>query len=217
MCKGKYLESLRDVVVALDLDRVKNVVETALKHGISPIEAIINGLGLGLEIVGEKFEKGEYFLSELIVAAEVAKEGMTLILPHIEQDKSAKKDRVILATVEGDNHDIGKSLVATLLDVSGFEVIDLGVDVSSNKIVEAVRKYAPRILGLSALLTTTMPEMGNVISDLERVGLRNTVKVIVGGSPVTQEFAEKIGADYRAKDAIDGMNKCKEWVSKERG
>jgi len=213
MSECRFLEALRDNLVNLDFEGVKKAAEDAMNVGISPVKAITDGLAAGLTIVGEKFERKEYFLSELVVAAEVMKEGMTVIQPHIKGEGTRAKGKVVLATVQGDNHDIGKSLVATLLRVSGFEVIDLGVDVPTERIIKTVKTGRPRILGLSALLTVTMPEMGNIIRSLKATGLRENVKVIVGGSPVTKEFAEKIGADYRAADAIDGVKKCVEWVS----
>jgi 5-methyltetrahydrofolate--homocysteine methyltransferase len=186
-----------------------------MSAGISPIKAI-NGLTEGLKIVGEKFEKKEYFLSELIVAAEIMKEGMSVIQPHIEGEAQKAKGKIVLATVQGDSHDIGKNLVGAFLRVSGFDVIDLGVDVPTDKIVEAVKVEKPQILGLSALLTVTMPAMGEVIKQLSMAGLRSHVKIIVGGSPVTKEFADKIGADYRAADAVDGANKCIAWISSKK-
>jgi len=212
MSEERFLEVLKDSIVNLDFDGVKEAAEEAMRMGVNPIRAVTEGLAAGLKIVGEKFERKEYFLSELIVGAEVMKEGMNIIQPHINGESTETKGKVVLATVRGDNHDIGKSLVATLLRVSGFEVVDLGVDVPTEAIIEAVKEHRPRILGLSALLTLTMPEMGGVIKELKAAGLRDGVKVIVGGSPVTGEFAEKIGADYRAADAIDGVNKCVEWV-----
>lgn len=206
------LEALKIAIVNLDFDGVQKAAETAMKDGVPPVQAITEGLAAGLKVVGEKFEKKEYFLSELVVAAEVMKSGMSLIQPHIKGKSGKSKGKVLLATVKGDYHDIGKSLVATLLSVSGFKVLNLGVDVPSETIVKAVRESRPQILGLSALLTVTMPEIGEVIKELKVAGLRDDVKVIVGGSPVTKDFAEKIGADYRARDAIDGVNKCIEWT-----
>lgn len=207
------LEALRDNLVNLDFEGVRKAAEDAVKAGLPPVKAVTDGLAEGLRIVGEKFERREYFLSELVVAAEVMKEGMSIIQPHIKGEGVKAKGKVVLATVQGDNHDIGKSLVATLLRASGFNVVDIGVDVSTPKIVEVVKEEKPQILGLSALLTVTMTEMGEVIKGLKAAGLRERVKVIVGGSPVTKEFAEKIGVDYRAADAVDGVNKCVEWVS----
>jgi 5-methyltetrahydrofolate--homocysteine methyltransferase len=209
----ELLEALRDSVANLDFDEVQRVAEDAMRQGVDPVRAVTRGLAAGLAIVGEKFEKKEYFLSELVVAAEVMKIGMGIIQPHIRGERTKTRGRILLATVRGDNHDIGKSLVATLLRANGFDVIDMGVDVPTEAIVEAVREKQPQVLGLSALLTVTMPEMEKVVEGLRAVDLRKSVKVIVGGSPVTREFAEKIGADYRAADAVDGVNKCVEWVS----
>jgi 5-methyltetrahydrofolate--homocysteine methyltransferase len=150
----------------------------------------------------------------LILAAEVMKDGMSIIQPYIKGDEMRAKGKIVLATVEGDNHDIGKSLVATLLKISGFDVIDLGVDVSKEVILEAVKMHRPNILGLSALLTVTMLEMQKVTHGLVDAGLRDGVKVIVGGSPVTEEFAKRIGADHNARNAMEGVNKCIEWISR---
>ena len=216
MAEQNYLEALKEGIVNLDFDITVKVAKEAMEAGVDPVRAITNGLAEGLGIVGEKFERREYFLSELVVAAEVMKEATSIIQPYIKEGGARAKGRVVLATVQGDNHDIGKSLVATLLRASGFDVVDLGVDVPTDKIIEVVRVERPEILGLSALLTVTMPEMGEVIKGLKAAGLREHIKVIVGGSPVTKEFAGKIGADYRAADAIDGVNRCVEWVSMKR-
>ena len=218
MSEARYFDALRDSLVSLDFEGVSRTAEAAMRAGVPPLKAVSEGLAVGLRIVGEKFESKEYFLSELVVAAEVMKEGMSIIQPYIKGETGMSSDggkgKVVLATVQGDNHDIGKSLVGTLLRASGFDVFDLGVDVPTANIVEAVREKKPHILGLSALLTVTMPEMGIIIKELTTTGLRGGVKVIVGGSPVTKEFAEKIGADYRAADAVDGVNKCSDWVSR---
>ena len=208
----KYLDALRENVLNLDFEGVKRAAEEAMEAGVHPIIAVTDGLSTGLKIVGEKFEKGEFFLSELIVGAEVMKEGMSVIEPYIEEDVVDMKGKVVLATVEGDHHDIGKNLVATLLRVSGFEVIDLGIDVPKDMIIETVKIHRPQILGLSALITVTMSMMGEVIDGLKVAGLRDDIKVIVGGSPMIEEFAEKIGADHRAIDAVEGVKKCIEWV-----
>lgn len=217
MSQERCLEALRNSVVNLDFESVTRAAKDTMNAGVDPFKAIEEGLGAGVRLVGEKFERKEYFLSELVVAAEVMKEGMSVIKPYIKGEGAKAKGKVILATVRGDNHDIGKNLVATMLMVSGFDVVDLGVDVPTETIVEAVKTIKPQILGLSALLTVTMPEMGKAIKDLKAISLRENLKVIVGGSPVTKEFAEKIGADYRAEDAVDGVRKCIEWVGSQRG
>ena len=213
MSEARYLEVLRDSLVNLDFENTRRAAEEAMNANIPPVRAVSAGLAEGLRIVGEKFEQKEYFLSELVVAAEVMKEVMSVIQPYIKGERISARGKVVLATVQGDNHDIGKSLVATLLRVSGFDVVDLGVDVPTDKIVETVQSERPNILGLSALLTVTMPEMGEVIKKVKSSGFGESVKIIVGGSPVTPEFAQKIGADYRASDAMDGVNKCIAWVS----
>jgi len=212
-----HLKALKDGVANLDFEGVQRAAEDAMREGVPPVRAIAEGLAAGLAVVGEKFERREYFLSELVVAAEVMKTGMSVIQPYLKGEGVKARGKVVLATVRGDYHDIGKSLVATLLSVNGFDVIDLGVDVPAETVVEAVLENRPQILGLSALLTVTMPEMERVISGLRAAGLRGRVRVIVGGSPVTEEFAEKIGADYRAADAVDGINKCMEWVGSTGG
>lgn len=212
MLEKKFLDALKEDVVNLEFEGIKKTTEEALEKGINPVTMIIKGLASGIDIIGEKFEKGECYLSDLVLATEVVKDAMIIIQPHIKGGELESKGKVILATVKGDNHDIGKSLVATLLRVSGFDVIDLGIDVPTEKIVDEVRIHNPNILGLSALLTVTMPEIGEVINSLEASDLRKEVKVIIGGSPITKEFTEKIGADHNAADAVEGVKKCIEWV-----
>jgi len=213
MVKEKYLASLKESIVNLDFKAVVEAAKEAMDAGIDPHTAITDGMVPGMTVVGEKFERGEYFLSELVVAGEVMKEGLKIINPYIKQDSSERLGKVVIATVEGDNHDLGKNIVTTLLGVHGFEVVDLGKDVPMDKIVDAVKEYKPEILGLSALLTVTMPEMGKVIEALKVASLRERVKVIVGGSPVTSEFAKSIGADHCAVNAAEGVRKCTEWVA----
>jgi corrinoid protein of di/trimethylamine methyltransferase len=211
----KYLRALKDSIVNMDFDGVIQAAQHAMDGGVAPLKAITDGMAVGMSIVGEKFEKGEFFLSELIVAGAVMKEGMNVIDPYVQGGGAAVRGKVIVATVEGDNHDIGKSIVTTLLVARGFEVVDLGIDVASETIVCAVEEHQPDILGLSALLTVTMPKMEEVINALQAAGLRDNVKVIVGGTPVTAEFAARIGADYCAVNAVEGVEKCVAWVTPE--
>lgn len=170
-----------------------------------------------MEGVGEKYERKEYFLAELIMAGEVAEKGMKVLEPHLKGGGAKMVGKVIIGTVKGDLHDIGKNIVAMLLSAAGFEIIDLGVDVPPGKFVEAVREYNPDIVGMSALLTTTVAEMENAIKALKEAGLRDRVRVIIGGAPVTREFAEKIGADAAARNAIEGVEICKLWISRRLG
>jgi 5-methyltetrahydrofolate--homocysteine methyltransferase len=213
MKQKEILDRLRDSIVNLDIEGVKRACQEALAEGIPPIEAVTEGMAKGMDIVGQKYEAKEFFLSELIMAGEVMKEGMAVLEPYLKEAEVKKSGKILLGTVKGDLHDIGKNIVAMLLGAAGFEVIDLGVDVPAEKFVEAVRTYKPKILGLSALLTTTMLEMENVIRELEKAGLRKQLKVIVGGAPITKEYAKKIGADANAPDAVAGVNICKEWAT----
>lgn len=210
---GRYLTALKESIINLDFKAVVEAARVAMEAGVSPNLAINKGMVPGMAIVGDKFEKGEYFLSELVVAAEVMKEGLNIIIPYLKEDVSKKLGKVVIATVEGDHHDLGKNIVTSLLRVHGFEVADLGTDVPTKSIIEAVKKYNPAIVGMSALLTVTMAKMGEVITTLKEAGLRDKVKVIVGGTPVTEEFAESIGADHRAVNALEGVKKCVEWVT----
>ena len=211
--KKEILNMLRECIVNLNIEEIKQTCQDALAVGIPPVKAITEGMAEGMNIVGERYEAGEYFLSELIVAGEVMKEGMKVLEPHLKKAEIKKLGKVVLATVKGDIHDIGKNIVATLLDAAGFEVIDLGVDVSAEKFLETVRTQSPDILAMSALVTTTMPEMENVIKKLAKAGQRKKVKVIVGGAPLTEGYAEIIGADGYSSDALAGVNICKKWIS----
>jgi 5-methyltetrahydrofolate--homocysteine methyltransferase len=211
----KELDSLRDSIVNLDFKGVEKTAKELMSKGISPVDAI-DSLRDGMSVVGRKFENREYFLPHLVVAGAVAMEAMEIIKPHIEREEVEFKGRVVITTVFRDIHDIGKNVVGLMLTAAGFEVIDLGVDVATEKIVEAVREHKPHILALSTLLTMTMPEMDVVIKALKRAGLRKKLKIIIGGAPVTDEYAKKIGADYNAEDAVEGVNKCRQWMNEVR-
>jgi len=211
--REEILAKLRDCIVNFDIDGIKEAAREAIEIGIPAYEAIMNGMAKGMEIVGRKYEEGEYFLAELIMAGETMKEGMSVLEPYLKSGEIPKLGKVVIGTVEGDLHDIGKNIVITLLSASGFEVIDLGVDVSADKFVEAVKQYKPDIVGMSALLTTTMVNMKKVVEALKEAGLRDSVKIIVGGAPLTEEFAKEIGADGYAPDAVLGVEICKKWVS----
>jgi len=212
MAQKQHLDALKKSIVDLDFAAVTKAAQEAMAAGVDPRLAITDGMVPGMAVVGQKFESGEYFLSELIVAAEVMKEGLKVINPHIKGPTAKKLGKVVIATVQGDNHDIGKNIVSTLLGVQGFEVIDLGADVSADRIVKAVEQHRPAVVGLSALLTVTMTRMGDVIKLLQANELRNSVKVIIGGAPITPAFAESIGADHAAANAVEGVRKCAEWV-----
>jgi len=208
----EILCKLRDAIVNLDIEGVQKACREAIDAGIPAYKAVTDGMAKGMEIVGEKYENGEYFLAELIMAGETMKEGMKVLEPYLKGGEVKKIGKVVIGTVRGDLHDIGKNIVVTLLNAAGFEVVDLGVDVSPEKFIEAVKQNNPDVVGMSALLTTTMIEMENVIKALKEAGLRDKVKIIIGGAPITPEYAEKIGADAAAKDAVEGVNICKLWI-----
>ena len=208
----EILTRLRDAIVNLDIEAVQKAAKDAIEAGIPAYKAVIDGMAKGMEIVGQKYEDGEYFLAELIMAGETMKEGMVILEPHLKAGDIKTAGKVVIGTVRGDLHDIGKNVVVTLLKAANFDVIDLGVDVSPEKFVEAVKKHNPDIVAMSALLTTTMIEMESVIEGLKKSGLRDKVKVIIGGAPITPEYAEKIGADAAARDAVEGVRICSEWT-----
>jgi len=213
MSHADHLKALMGAIMGMDLDGIQGVAQAAMDDGVDPRAAISEGMVPGMVEVGRKFEEGEYYLSELVVAGEVMKDGMKVIEPYLTAGASGeRKVRAIMATVEGDYHDIGKNIVVTLLGVQGFDVSDLGMDVPAAQIVEQVRALRPEVVGLSALLSTTMARMGEVIEALKAAGLRDSVKVIIGGTPVTPAFADRIGADHCAVNAIEGVHKCAEWV-----
>jgi 5-methyltetrahydrofolate--homocysteine methyltransferase len=212
MAEEKYLVALKESILSLDYAGVIKASKEAMEAGVDALRAITDGMAPGMAIVGEKFETGEYYLSELVVAGDVMREGMKIINPYIKEEGSRTRNKMVIATVAGDMHDIGKSIVATLLIARGFEVVDLGVDVPAARIVDAVKEHRPAILGLSALLTVTMPKMGEVIAALKVAGLREKVKVVIGGPSVSVKFAESIDADHSSTNAVEGVEKCTDWV-----
>jgi corrinoid protein of di/trimethylamine methyltransferase len=208
------LEFIRNSLVNLDLSSTLKYVSEALKHDVSIID-VINSLADGMKLIGKKYEENEYFIADLIAAVEIFNESMNILKPKILEKKETKLiGKVVIGTVEGDIHDVGKNLVKILLEVNGFEVVDLGVDVSVEKFVEAVKRYKPDIVGMSALLTSTMMNMRNTIEMLEREGLRDNVKIVIGGAPATQQFAESIGADAYGENAFKAVEICKNLLKK---
>jgi 5-methyltetrahydrofolate--homocysteine methyltransferase len=203
--KEAILDKLRDAIIDLDIDAITGLCEDAINAGITAYEVVIHGMAKGMEIVGQKYEEGEYFLAELIMAGETMKEGMTVLEPHIKSGDIASSGKCVIGTVKGDLHDIGKNVFVSLLKAQNYDVIDLGVDVSAEQFVAAIKAHKPNLLAMSALLTTTMGEMEHVIDELTRLSLRDNIKVIIGGAPTTKDFAEKIGADASAADAVEGV------------
>jgi len=212
------LDEIRSLFIELeDIQVLMEKVKKALES-YDPLTIIEKALRPAMDEIGKLFEEGEYFLPELIIASDMFKKLMdTLLRPAIQarMGETRKLGRVVIGTVEGDLHDIGKNIVATLLEIAGFEVIDLGVDVSTEKFIDAVRKYKPDILAMSALLTTTKENMRKVIKALEKEGLRDKVKIIIGGAAVSEDYAKKIGADAYGATASEGVKKCKQLLGLE--
>jgi len=208
----ELIKKVVDAILEYDPEKTSEAVNEALNAGVPPLEIMEKGVTQALKEVGKMFSEGKIFLPELIMAGEAGKAALSILEPKIKERKETIKSygKVLLATVEGDIHDIGKSLVGAVLMANGFEVIDIGVDVPTDKLVEKVKELKPDVVGLSALMTTTMLNQEKVIKTLEKAGLRNTVKVIVGGAPVTEEWAKKIGADAYCADAMDTVKKTKE-------
>jgi 5-methyltetrahydrofolate--homocysteine methyltransferase len=204
--------SLSKLVEEGEVYEIEDAVQEALKNS-TPLK-ITEELIDGLRLAGEKFKNGEYFVVDMMQAAETFKEGMKLIKPKLGDAKKDYKGKIVIGTVQGDIHDIGKNLVVTMFEGAGFEVIDLGIDVNNDKFIESIKKDKPDILGLSALLTTTMLEMENVIKALKNNNLRTQVKIIVGGAPVSERFAQSIGADSYASNATEAVDVALKLIDK---
>jgi len=211
------MNNVRDRMINLDMDGTLEAVRAALESHVPAYEVVKEGLAKGMEEVGKKYEEGEYFLSELIVSGEIMKDAMTILEPHLKAGDLAIKGTIVIGTVAGDLHDIGKNIVATLLKSAGFRVVDLGVDVPAKRFVEEAKKNDAQAIAMSALLTTTMMEMKNAIDALEQAGTRKRYLVIVGGAALTEEFAAKIGADVYGVDAVDAVRICREMLEGKRG
>ena len=203
---------LRDRVINGDAPGAEAEVRALLARGADPNEVLAEGLIPAMDVVGANFSSGEFFVPEMLTAARAMKQCMTVIDPLLAGEERPVAGTVVIGSVKGDVHDIGKNIVATMLRGVGFDVIDLGVDVPTDRFVAEVTERKPNILALSALLTTTMPRMRDVITALEHAGVRNSVKVLVGGAPVTADFATGIGADGYAAHAGNATNKAKELV-----
>lgn len=195
------LESISNAIQLGKAAFVQDMVKEALAAGITAGEILSNGLLDGMAKLGVKFKNNEVYVPEVLIAARALNKGIELLKPYLINEGVKPIGKVVLATVKGDLHDIGKNLVKMMLVGAGFEVIDLGVDVPDQTIVEAVKEHKPNILALSALLTTTMAQQGEVIKAIKAAGLRESVKIMVGGAPVTQSFCDSIGADAYTSDA----------------
>jgi corrinoid protein of di/trimethylamine methyltransferase len=206
---GKIAESL----IAGKIDDVSNQVKEAIDGGTPAQETLEKGLLAGMNVVGQRFKSGEMFIPEVLRSAKAMHAGMEILRPLLSDTENKGAGTLVLGTVEGDLHDIGKNLVGMMFEGAGFKVINLGIDLKPQVFVDAVKEHKPDLLGMSALLTTTMPKMGETINALKEAGLRDTVKILVGGAPVTAEFAEEIGADAYAANAASSVDKARAVLS----
>ena len=216
MSKQEILEQLAKAVLEGDKNSARENAQAAVDEGLDPLEAVDQGLSKGMEVVGANFESGESFLPELLMAADSFNAAMEILNPLIEANKQkiSKLGTALLATVKGDLHNIGKNIVATVLETNGFEVVDIGIDQSTLNIIEAAQKHNADFIGLSSVMTTTMPYQKEVIETLTEMGLREKFFVLVGGGPVTQKWADEIGADGYGETAVDAVGVAKKLLEK---
>jgi len=201
---GERQEKIEEAVANLELDEVGPMVAEALDAG-EEATALLGALCQGMARVGKLFEEGEYYLADLVLAGEVMKEGLEVLEPHLEAGDTGQKGTVVMCTVKGDVHDIGKNLVCTMLSSSGYNVVDLGVNVPEEAVVEAVRKHGAGGVGLSVLLTSMVESISDVVGALESAGVRDKVKIVIGGACTTDELAAKMGVDALGRDAVEAV------------
>ena len=208
------LEKMKSSLLDLDMDAtIENVNSIIRSDGTVSVQEAIDAISAALQVVGKRFQDGDWFLTELVYSGEIAKEAMELLSPLLAVGTSQQLGAIAVGTVAGDLHDLGKNIFINFARSAGFEVIDLGVDVSKEKFVSAVKDHSPLALGMSCLLTVTAAEIGKVIEELINQGLREKIKVIIGGACLTEEFATDVGADAFAPDAVTGTDIIKKWIA----
>jgi 5-methyltetrahydrofolate--homocysteine methyltransferase len=201
---GDY-EGLVEAIQKGDAAGTEQYVKTILDQGKSPDEIIKKGVVVALDIVGKKFSEGECFIPEMLIAAKASQKGLDILKPLLIKGDFKPLGKVVIGTVKGDLHDIGKNIVSMMFEAAGFEVMDLGVDVFPEKFAETIQTFDPDILAMSCLLTTTMESMRETVDRVKEAGLRDRVKVVIGGPPISDDFAKKIGADFYGEDAYKGV------------
>ncbi len=214
----ELIGKLKEAIIDIDEDEVVRVSREVIDAGVNPLEAIEKGLAEGMKVVGAKFEKLEVFLTDLMLAAEAMDKALKILLPHIPRvEKPERRGKVVIGTVMGDIHELGKNIVATMLKVNGFEVLDLGVDVPASKFYTEAEKFGADIIAVSALMSSTIGGQKDVIDYLEAQSVRDKYIVLVGGGPTTQEWAEQIGADGYGETAMDAVRIAKTLLEKKGG
>lgn len=202
------LEDIQNCVLDGELDKIKDLVQKAVDEGIDPATIINDGLIGGMNIVAPLFKSGEMFVPEVMESADTMNEGMQVVKPLITDADMPTKGKVIIGTVNGDLHDIGKNLVVLMMESRGYTVVDLGVDVKEDQFVQAIKEHKPDIVGMSSLLTTTMMKIDDTIKVINDAGVRGDVRIIIGGAPISQEFADDVGADGYSEDASTAVELC---------
>jgi len=213
MTAPSTLQDLRNAIVGLDAINIGHFVRVSLETGDKPME-ILNALNNGMKEIGDKYESKEYFLTDLIMAGETMKRALEVLKPHLAEDVTRRKGKVILGTIQGDLHDIGKEIVKTLLLSSQLEVHDIGIDVPPRRFVEKAMEVNADVIGISALLSVTVPTTAKVVEELRKEGIREKVKVIIGGAACRPYHVEKYGVDAAVNDAIEGIRIIQKWCSK---
>lgn len=209
--QGEVLAKVRESLLGFDVEGIREYALRAVDMGVST-EKIMGAITEGMGVIGQRYKASECFVTDLIIARETMRGALDALRPHMQGEAGVTQGRVVVATVAGDIHDIGKDIFVTLMTIAGFEVIDMGVDVPAESIAKAVMDSDAKILGLSALLTTNLEQFPIVVDHLKKAGVRDRVKVIVGGATVTEEYAREAGVDAYAKTALDGVDICKGWV-----
>ena len=209
---SRLLEKMSTAILEGDADKLPKLVEKALGEGVSAKEILENGLLVGMQEVGVRFKAGDMFVPEVLMSAEAMQSAMLVLRPELAKSGHKQIGKVLLGTVKGDLHDIGKNLVGMMCEGAGFEVIDIGFNVEPEAFVDAIKKHQPQVVGMSAMLTTTMRAMGHTIKAIEEAGLRDTVKIMVGGAPVDAEFGKRVGADGYGSNAPAGSELAQKFV-----
>ncbi|HEY5572129.1 MAG TPA: corrinoid protein [Anaerolineales bacterium] len=209
---SEILEKISTAIIEGDADSAPGLVQKALDQGLAPKTVLDDGMVVGMNEVGARFKRGDMFVPEVLMSADTMQAGLVVLRPLLAAAGVKMLGTVVLGTVKGDLHDIGKNLVGMMCEGAGFEVVDLGFNVPPEKFISAIKEHQPDVVGMSALLTTTMRSMGHTIKAIEEAGLRDQLKIMVGGAPVDRDFAERIGADGYGSNAVAGVEQAKRFV-----
>jgi 5-methyltetrahydrofolate--homocysteine methyltransferase len=209
---SEILEKISTAIIEGDADSTPGLVQKALDQGLAPKTVLDDGMVVGMNEVGARFKRGDMFVPEVLMSADTMQAGLVVLRPLLAAAGVKMLGTVVLGTVKGDLHDIGKNLVGMMCEGAGFEVVDLGFNVPPEKFISAIKEHQPDVVGMSALLTTTMRSMGHTIKAIEEAGLRDQLKIMVGGAPVDRDFAERIGADGYGSNAVAGVEQAKRFV-----